>query len=87
MSIFYSFSSRIFNQLTNLQKALWTWRQFDIHMLELKTVLREDHTALNVLDRALKQDQCNSEEVALTVKNIAKYLPDKHHDNINKVII
>lgn len=56
-------------------------------MLELKTVLREDHTALNVLDRALKQDQCNSEEVALTVKNIAKYLPDKHHDNINKVII
>ncbi len=78
---------RISNQLSTSQQALLTWRQFDMHMIELKTVLREDHTALDVLDQALKQEESLAEDVTLTVQNIAKYLPDKRRDQSIKVII
>lgn len=80
--IFFLF--RVSHQLSTLQQALLAWRNFDMHMLELRTVLREDHTALNVLDQALKQEEYVG-DVASTFQNIAKYLPDKHHDNLMKV--
>lgn len=76
---------RVSHQLQTLQQALLAWRNFDMHMLELKTVLREDHTALNVLDKALKHEEYVG-NVASTVQNIVKYLPDKHHENLIKVM-
>jgi hypothetical protein len=53
-------------------------------MLELKTVLRDEYTALNVLDQALKKDDGNV-DTASAVQKIVKYLPEKHRDGLLKV--
>ena len=62
-----------------------SWRQFDVHMEELKTVLRQNHDNLNEWDRALRRDECVVEDVVSSVKNIDKNWPDKQY-NLMKVL-
>ena len=75
---------RMGRQLTTLEQALSMWSDFDKHMLELKMVLREEYTALNVLDQALKKDD-GIVDMASAVQKIVKYLPEKHRDGLLKV--
>lgn len=70
------------NQLSSLRATSSSWEYFDINMSELKTVLREDHDALNVLNKVLTEEETITPDMATSVKNIAKYLPDKHQNMI-----
>lgn len=85
--IYYScslFNYRIARQFTKLEQALLTWSDFEKHILELKVVLREEHTALDVLDQALKKND-GSVNMTSAMQNIVQYLPEKHRDGFLKV--
>ncbi|XP_065202336.1 klarsicht protein [Planococcus citri] len=68
------------NQLSSLRGISSSWEYFDMNMSELKTVLREDHEALNVLNKVLTEKESITVDVASSMKNIAKYLPEKQHN-------
>lgn len=51
-----------------------------MNMSELKTVLREDQDALNVLNKVLIDEDSITPDMATSMKNITKYLPEKQRD-------
>lgn len=58
-----------------------------MNMSELKTVLREDHEALNVLNKVLSEKEAMTVDVATSMKNIRKYLPEKQHNMVKVSVV